>query len=815
MILRSGKPNADDNGRWRAATNKIMNHSLHFYLRFALAAGLLLVWPRAGQAQFTYTTAAGAVTITGYTGTNATVIIPSTTNGYPVKNIGNNAFYKKATITSVSIPDSVTNIGTSAFQQCVGLASVNLGNGVNTIGDYAFEYCGSLTSLPLPSSVSKLGTYAFAYATNLASVNLSTGVTSIGTYAFYNCLSLTSVTIPSSVTNLGASAFRNCFFLSTAYFQGNAPLVGTGAGSADRTVFYGQIVLYDYIEGGVVYYQPGTTGWGATYGSWPTVCLTNTTPLAAFTYVTNNGGINITGYVGTNLDVILPASINGYPVTAIGDNAFSSNLRLRSVLLPNSVTSIGNQAFYNCRNLLSLPLPDNLTSIGIQAFSQSAGLTYVTIPSGVTNIGSGAFMACYSLLNISVAASNLNYASLGGVLFDSTLTTLIQSPAALGGNYVVPNSVTNISGGAFYTFNSGVTNVTIPNSVLNIDATAFIHSYSLKSIVVAADNPNYTSVGGVLFNKAVTTLLQCPGGFPGNYAITNSVNQIGAGAFSYGSGLLSVTIPDSVTNIGSSAFFWRFTLKNITVSAANPNYMSVAGVLFNKAGTLLIQYPIGLAGDYLVPNGVTTIGDDAFNDNQVLTNLTIPDSVTCIGNRAFSYCNGLTGLAFGNHVYSIGDSAFYSCSSLPSVTIPNSVTNLSYSAFAYCTKLHLAYFLGNAPTVNGGAGSADTTSFLGETGTVFYQPGTTGWASTFGGWPTVPEAYQPQPQLLGAGTSGPSNSYNFTIAWATNAAVVVEASTNLQTWTPLSTNTLGNGSNTFTDADWTNWPQRFYRVRKP
>ena len=60
-----------------------------------------------------------------------------------------------------------------------------------------------------------------------------------------------------------------------------------------------------------------------------------------------------------------------------------------------------------------------------------------------------------------------------------------------------------------------------------------------------------------------------------------------------------------------------------------------------------------------------------------------------------------------------------------------------------------------------------------------------------------------------------SNGFQFTISWATNTAVVVEASTNLQNWTPVITNTLVNGTNAFGDSTWTNYPQRFYRVRSP
>jgi len=169
---------------------------------------------------------------------------------------------------------------------------------------------------------------------------------------------------------------------------------------------------------------------------------------------------------------------------------------------------------------------------------------------------------------------------------------------------------------------------------------------------------------------------------------------------------------------------------------------------------------------------------------------------------------------FPKGVISIGISAFSYCSALVSVTIPNSVTNIGFSAFLKCTNLHQAYFQGNAPSVNGVSGSVNNTVFQGETGTVYYVPGTSGWGATFGGWPTA-GWYQPQPQILGSGygLGVGGNGFGFAISWATNTSVVVEASTNLQNWTSLVTNTLVNGTNLFSDSAYTNYPQRFYRVR--
>jgi hypothetical protein len=139
-----------------------------------------------------------------------------------------------------------------------------------------------------------------------------------------------------------------------------------------------------------------------------------------------------------------------------------------------------------------------------------------------------------------------------------------------------------------------------------------------------------------------------------------------------------------------------------------------------------------------------------------------------------------------NGVTNIGASAFYFCSGLTSVTIPSSVRSIGSDAFEDCGSLTGVYFQGNAP-------SADGTVFYSDPGTVYYLPGTTGWTNSFGGLSTALWTL-PYPLVL---TSSPSfgvrsNQFGFTITWATNLSVVVQACTNLANpvWQPLQTNAL-------------------------
>ena len=164
-----------------------------------------------------------------------------------------------------------------------------------------------------------------------------------------------------------------------------------------------------------------------------------------------------------------------------------------------------------------------------------------------------------------------------------------------------------------------------------------------------------------------------------------------------------------------------------------------------------------------------------------------------------------------NGVSSIASFAFENCTSLTNVIIPSSVTKINGVVFNGCPNLKSVYFWGNAPPEYSGI-------FTPGSGTVYYLPGTTGWGANYGGLPTA-FWYQPNPLILGNGSDlGVStNGFGFTVSWATNISVIVEACTNLVNpdWQPVQTNAITTGSVYFNDPQWTNYFGRFYRVRSP
>jgi hypothetical protein len=220
---------------------------------------LLLALPVAVQAQFTFVTNNGAITITAYTGPGGAVMIPETTNGLPITSIGDWAFYYCSNLTSVAIGNNVnvTSIGDWAFFFCVSLTNVTIGNSVTNIGDEAFNSCSSLTSVTIGNSVTSIGDGEFYYCSNLTSVTIGNSVTSIGGRAFEHCISLTSIVIPGGVTSIGSFAFFGCSELTGVYFRGDAP---TSVGSD----------VFTYADNVIVYYLPGTAYWEPWFAERPT-----------------------------------------------------------------------------------------------------------------------------------------------------------------------------------------------------------------------------------------------------------------------------------------------------------------------------------------------------------------------------------------------------------------------------------------------------------------------------------------------------------------------------------------------------------------
>ena len=384
--------------------------------------------------------------------------------------------------------------------------------------------------------------------------------------------------------------------------------------------------------------------------------------------------VTLSGLINRNATkVVIPSTVNNYPVTGIGYKAFSGCSGLKNVTIPDSVTEISSYAFNDCTGLKSVTIPNSVTSIGNLAFCGCSGLKNVTIPDSVTSIGNAAFYGCTGLKSVTIPNS---VTTIGNLAFCGCYSLTIVT---------IPDSVTAIGDSAFSGC-SGLTSVTIPDSVTSIGKWAFSGCSGLTSIKVASDNPIYDSRDNcnAIIETATNTLIHgCQ-----STTIPDSVTSIGSSAFSGCSGMTSVIIPASVTSIGISAFSGCTGLTTIKVASDNPMYdtRDNCNAIIETATNSLI---CGCQST-VIPNSVTAIGMYAFNECSSLKSITIPNSVTHIGIWAFDCCTGLTSVTIPDSVTSIGGAAFWGCSSLKSVTI-SPATTIPHDAFWYCPNFKINF----------------------------------------------------------------------------------------------------------------------------
>ena len=193
-----------------------------------------------------------------------------------------------------------------------------------------------------------------------------------------------------------------------------------------------------------------------------------------FQYSSDGTTITILGYTGTSPVITIPDRISELPVANIGPWAFYG-ANTYSIIIPDAVGSIGESAFRGCGSLTNLNIPNSVTNIGLWAFSGCSGLTSIT-----------------------VEALNPAFCGTNGVLFNKTITTLIQCPSGKTGGYAIPDGVTFIEVGALIEC-WNLTNITIPSSVGSIGRLAFAQCCGLKSVTIPG---SVTNLGDGVFSDA-------------------------------------------------------------------------------------------------------------------------------------------------------------------------------------------------------------------------------------------------------------------------------------------------------------------------
>ena len=269
-----------------------------------------------------------------------------------------------------------------------------------------------------------------------------------------------------------------------------------------------------------------TTTTAPTVSSEPEVAV-EYTPESAFQYSSSASGAVITKYVGNYLDVVIPPYLGGLPVVEIGSDSFS-DATVRSVKVPEGIAKISDRAFFFCQDMDSIDLPESLQIIGGNAFYGCLSLTRLYIPANVISIDCLTF-GWTSLKEINVASGNSHYASRDGVLYNSSITTMIfYPPNKPGQEFTLPDTVTEIG---FYAIDRPVN---LKKLILNSSLREFSVGRITGSIadISAKNNPYFCDIDGVLFSADESKLIAYPSGRDGtSYTVPDGTSSIGTYAF--------------------------------------------------------------------------------------------------------------------------------------------------------------------------------------------------------------------------------------------------------------------------------------------
>lgn len=543
--------------------------------------------------------------------------------------VGKENFKGLEQLEEVTLPSSVKEIRSEAFAYCGNLKCINIPEGLVTVGEYVFRGCVSLSGLHLPKTLSKikhgafmscdalekiripkgaeLGDDVFCGCDSLRDVVLPKDLEVIPEAAFQVCKSLESITIPESVLRIERLAFSGCDKLQNIKLPEREDI------KIAENAFGKEVKCEVKCEDGVSYV--GTIYNIKTDRAW--------------------ASIRPAGKVEG--DVVVPSQVEyegkSYPVTVIDREAFHG-MKMKSLVLPNSVVEIKDSAFKHCDRLRDVTLGNNLKKIGDYAFEWCENLRYMPIPASVRQVG-------FHALHRTVLVDNSwNW----GVLYFGHILYGYHGDLPAHSYIEVRDGTTVIADGAF---NSKFESLT-----------------------------DYNNLEGII--------------------LPEGIKRIGDDAFAYCKGLTYVSMPKSVEYIGRYSF--EKDVKILSAPRRRPKKAQTEEPFPKDVAFVeeTERYTLDENGVLTFKEDVTLIKDEEFKGRNDIKKVILPGTVDSVGEFSFANCKSLREVVFSEGVSWIWRNAFTSCHKLKRVHLPASMKTICSSAFSCCKGLQEAVVPSNA-----------------------------------------------------------------------------------------------------------------------
>ena len=389
-------------------------------------------------------------------------------------------------------------------------------------------------------------------------------------------------------------------------------------------------------------------------------------------FVNSDNTIQLTQYLGTKTELVVPANYDGYVVYAVGNQNSKEN--------PKQCYNIFGEDSQSNQTITKLTIEDGIKEIKTAAFRGCKKITgNLVIPDSVVNIGYAAFVNCSGFNGTLKLPLNIEKIS------DYTFNNCTN----LKGNLIIPENVKEIGDYAFNKCSGFSGTLVFPSSLKRIGRTAFQLCSGFTGDLVIPEG--IETIEDYTFNKC--------SGFDGTLTLPSTLKSIGRTAFQLCSGLKgNLIIPEGIKTIedytfyGCSGFNGNLTLPSTLIEIGNSSFQDCSQLIGNLVITDTVKTLgktsfcgcSGFDGILKLPSNLKTIGDTAFYNCSKLTGqLNLPDKIESIGQFAFNNCVSLTGdLIIPNSLTTISRCAFQSCSGLTgNLVLPDSITSIEGFAF--------------------------------------------------------------------------------------------------------------------------------------